>query len=296
MTELSSPGRVYFPGAGITKQDYADYLSQVCEAMLPHVARRPLSLVRCPGGVEKQCFFQKHHAKGMPDGFKPVKIKEKDGGKEPYVFIDDIEGLKSCAQFGALELHPWGSTIDDIERPERIIFDLDPDEGLDFSDVKDAARDIKDLLESAGLSPYPMLTGGKGVHVIAPLEPKAGWDGVKAFCRGLATALADNQPARYTAQMSKAKRKGRIFIDWLRNQRGQTSVAPYSVRARKGAPVATPIRWDELSKAKSGADYDVESLPRRLSSMKSDPWKDYFDDAKPLSKGAISWAKEAGGD
>lgn len=296
MTELSNPGRVYFPEADITKQDYADYLAKVCEAMLPHVARRPLSLVRCPGGVEKACFFQKHHAKGMPDGFKPVTIREKDGSKEPYVYLDDIEGLKSCAQFGALELHPWGATIDDVEHPERIIFDLDPDEGLDFADVKSAAKDIKDLLESAGLVPYPMLTGGKGVHVIAPLKPQADWDGVKAFCRGLAKALGENQPDRYTAEMSKAKRKGRIFIDWLRNQRGQTSVAPYSVRARKGAPVATPIRWDELAGAASGAEYDVESLPRRLASMKADPWADYFKDAEPLSKGAIDWAKQAGGD
>ncbi|MFW6299378.1 MAG: non-homologous end-joining DNA ligase [Oceanicaulis sp.] len=294
MTELSNPDRVYFPQAEITKQDYADYLAAVCEAMLPHVARRPLSLVRCPGGVEKQCFFQKHHAKGMPDGFKPVTVKEKDGGEEPYVYLDDLEGLQSCAQFGALELHPWGAPLDDLDHPERLIFDLDPDEGLDFSDVKDAAKDIKDILESAGLVPYPMLTGGKGVHVIAPLKPKADWDGVKAFCRGLATALADNQPERYTAQMSKAKRKGRIFIDWLRNQRGQTSVAPYSARARKGAPVATPIRWDELAKAKSGAEYDVESLPRRLASMKTDPWADYFDDAEPLSHGAIDWAERAG--
>lgn len=296
MTELSSPDRVYFPGAGITKQDYADYLDEVCDTMLPHVAGRPLSLVRCPGGVEQQCFFQKHHAKGMPDGFKPATIKEKDGAKKPYVFIDDIEGLKSCAQFGALELHPWGAPIDDVERPQRLVFDLDPDEGLDFAEVKAAAKDIRDLLESAGLAPYPMLTGGKGVHVIAPLKPQAGWDDVKAFCRGLAKALAENQPERYTAEMSKAKRKGRIFIDWLRNQRGQTSVAPYSVRARPGAPVAAPIRWDELARANSGAQYAVQSLPRRLSSLKADPWADYFGDAEALSNGAVEWAKTAGGD
>jgi len=296
MTDLSNPDRVYYPEAGITKQAYADYLAAVCEAMLPHVARRPLSLVRCPGGVEQDCFFQKHHAKGMPDGFKPVTIAEKSGDTEPYVYLDDIEGLKSCAQFGALELHPWGARIDDVEHPERIIFDLDPDEGLDFADVKAAAKDIKDLLESAGLSPYAMLTGGKGVHVIAPLEPKADWDGVKAFCRGLAKALAANQPDRYTAQMSKARRKGRVFIDWLRNQRGQTSVAPYSARARKGAPTATPIRWDELAGASSGADYTVESLPRRLASLNADPWAGYFDDATPLSQGAIAWARKAGGD
>lgn len=295
MTQLSSPGRVYFPEAGVTKQDYAEYLDAVCEVMLPHVARRPLSLVRCPGGVETDCFFQKHHARGMPDGFKPVTIREKDGETAPYIYIDDRDGLKSCAQFGALELHPWGASIDDVEHPERLIFDLDPDEGLDFADVKAAAKDIKDLLESAGLSPYPMLTGGKGVHVIAPLAPEADWDGVRAFCRGLAQALAEGQPDRYTAEMSKARRKGRIFIDWLRNQRGQTSVAPYSVRARKGAPVATPIRWDELSKAASGAHYDMTSLPRRLASLRDDPWADYFGDAKPLSPGAIDWARRAGG-
>ncbi|XBQ16722.1 MAG: non-homologous end-joining DNA ligase [Oceanicaulis sp.] len=295
MTELSHPDRVYFPGAEITKADYADYLETVCETMLPYVAERPLSLVRCPGGVEKACFFQKHHMKGMPEGFKPVKIEEKSGDKEPYVYIDDLEGLRGCAQFGALELHPWGARIGDIEHPERIIFDLDPDEGLDFSDVKAAANDIKDLLESAGLAAFPMLTGGKGVHVIAPLKPKADWDGVKTFCRGLARALADNQPDRYVAEMSKAKRKGRVFIDWLRNQRGQTSVAPFSVRARKGAPVAAPITWDELSDAKSGAEYDIRTLPRRLAAQKSDPWARYEAAAETLSDGAIDWAAKAGG-
>lgn len=296
MTDLTNPDRVYFPEAGLTKQDYADYLDSVCEAMLPHVARRPLSLLRCPGGVEEDCFFQKHLTKGMPDGFRPVTLADTSGGKAPYLYIDDLDGLKSCAQFGALELHPWGAAIDDVEHPERIIFDLDPDEGLDFEAVKRAARDIKALLESAGLIPYPMLTGGKGVHVIAPLTPQADWDAVKAFCRGLARALSDNQPEHYTAEMSKAKRKGRVFIDWLRNQRGQTSVAPFSLRARKGAPVATPIRWDELAGAKSGAAYDVKSLPRRLASLKADPWATYFNDAKPLSQGAIDWAREAGGE
>lgn len=296
MTELSTPDRVYFAKPEITKQDYADYLETVCEAMLPHVARRPLSLVRCPGGVDEDCFFQKHHAKGMPDGFKTAQITEKSGETQPYIYLDDLEGLKSCAQFGALELHPWAAGLRDLEHPERLIFDLDPDEALDFSAVKSAARAVRDVLEDAGLRPYPMLTGGKGVHVIAPLKPEASWDGAKAFCRGVARSLSKAEPERYTAEMSKARREGRVFIDWLRNQRGQTSVAPYSVRARSGAPVATPIRWDELSGAASGGDYTMETLPRRLAALNADPWDGYFDAARTLSQDAIDKACEAGAD
>lgn len=288
---LSSPGRVYFPEAGFTKQDYRDYLMTVAGRILPHVANRPLSLVRCPDDIKADCFFQKHHAKGMPDGFKPVEIEEKSGEAKDYLTIEDEEGLEACAQFGALELHPWGSRLEDIEHPERLVFDLDPDAGYDFADLKDTARDIADLLRTAGLTPFAMLTGGKGIHVVAPLDRSNDWDAVKDFTHGLALALQHNEPDRYVAQASKTKRKGKIFLDWLRNQRGATSIAPYSVRARKGAPVATPIRWDELSRIKSGAQYDMDTLPRRLASLQADPWADYFDTAAPIRDGALSWAR-----
>ena len=293
MAGLSHPDRVYFPDAGLTKAGYRDYLLGVADRLLPHIANRPLSLLRCPDGIGEDCFFQKHYTKGLPDGFRSVDIEEKDGGREPYLYIDDEAGLEACAQFGALELHPWGAQVGALEKPERLIFDLDPDEGYDFSDLKATARDIRDLLETAGLAPHVMVTGGKGIHVIAPLDASNDWDEVKSFAKGFATALERHDPSRYVAQASKAKRKGKIFIDWLRNQRGQTSVAPYSVRARKGAPVATPLRWDELSRVSSGHDYTVETLPRRLSSLKSDPWEGYFDHAAPLKSGALDWARSA---
>jgi bifunctional non-homologous end joining protein LigD len=294
--ELTHPDRVYFPDAGVTKRDYRDYLVGVADWILPHVRRRPLSLVRCPDDIEAGCFFQKHHAEGMPAGFKSVDIAEKSGETAPYIYIEDEAGLTSCAQFGALELHPWGSRIDDLEHPERLIFDLDPGEGFDFADLKDAAREIRALLEEAGLNPFVMLTGGKGIHVIAPIRAGASWDDARDFARGLAKGLEANDPDRYVAEASKEKRKARIFVDWLRNQRGQTSIAPYALRARPGAPAATPIRWDELSKARSGHDYDIHSLPRRLARIKEDPWKDYFQSAAALSPNAVKQAREQGGD
>lgn len=293
MTALSHPDRVYFPDAGVTKQDLADYFERVSDWILPHAAHRPLSLVRCPGGIEQSCFFQKHHGEGLPEGLKAVDIKEKDGGTEPYLYIEDLDGLIGCAQIGALELHPWGARVEDVERPERIIFDLDPDEGLAFADVKKAAETVRGVLQAAGLHPFAMLTGGKGLHVIAPLKPKADWETVKDFCRTLAKTLAAHEPERFVAEASKKKREGKIFIDWLRNQRGQTSVCPYSPRARKGAPAAAPIRWDELARAESGAAYTVKTLPRRLASLKADPWEGYREAAEPISPAALKTLKSA---
>ncbi|TGY90416.1 hypothetical protein E5163_04670 [Marinicauda algicola] len=288
---LTHPDRVYFPDAGVTKADYRDYLLGIAERILPHVARRPLSLVRCPDGIGGECFFQKHHARGMPDGFRPVEIEEKSGKSRDYLAIEDEAGLEACAQFGALELHPWGSTLADIEHPERVIFDLDPDIGYDFGDLKQTARDIADLLRTAGLEPHALLTGGKGIHVIAPLDRSAGWDEVKTFAQGLARALEANDPSRYVSSASKEKRKGRIFVDWLRNQRGATAIAPYSVRARPAATVATPVRWDELPRIEQSGAYTLKTLPRRLAGLKSDPWADYFRSAAPLREGALEWAR-----
>jgi bifunctional non-homologous end joining protein LigD len=292
-TALTHPGRVYYPDDGITKADVRDFYRAMAERILPHAAGRPLSLVRCPGGIGESCFFQKHLGEGMPEALRPVPVREKDGGLADYLTVKDADGLAALAQIGALEIHPWGARADDIERPERIIFDLDPDEGLDFADVKAAARTVRDLLEASGLAPFAMLTGGKGVHVIAPLKPKAGWDAVKDFCRTLAKTLAAHEPERFTAEASKKKREGRIFIDWLRNQRGQNSVCPSSPRARPGAPVATPIRWDELGRARSGAAYTLKTLPRRLGSLGADPWADYLDSAAPLSQAALKTLKKA---
>jgi len=243
---LTHPERVLYPDAGITKADLAAYLQTIGPLMLPHVSRRILSLVRCPDGSDKACFFQKHASQGMPEAFHETPVAEKDGGKEDYLFVDSIDGIVSAAQIGALELHIWGSHIDTIEQPDRIVLDLDPDESVGFAEVKKAAVTMRDALDALGLESFAMLTGGKGIHVVVPIEPGEEWPRVKGFARALAEHFAEGEPDRYVATMSKARRKGRIFIDHFRNERGSTAIAPFSPRARPGAPVAWPVDWDAL--------------------------------------------------
>ena len=228
---ISNPDRVVFPGDGVTKGQLADYYDEVATIMLPFAGDRPISLVRCPQGRAKQCFFQKHDAGSFGDTVHAVPIREKDGSTEDYLWIDTADGLRACVQMGAIEFHGWGSRASDVEHPDRVIIDLDPDEGLGFDAVKQAAFDIKTHLGDLGLVSFAMLSGGKGVHVVVPLTPKADWVAVKDFASRFAQALAIAEPERFVATMSKAKRKGRIFIDWLRNQRGSTAVLPYC-RAR----------------------------------------------------------------
>jgi bifunctional non-homologous end joining protein LigD len=243
--------------------------------MLPWIAHRPISLVRCPQGRAKKCFFQKHDSGSFGDHVKHVPIREKDGDEQDYLYVDDIDGLVACVQMGTIEFHGWGSRVEDVEKPDRLIFDLDPDEGLDFEDVKKAARDIRRTLEDIGLTSFPMLSGGKGVHVVVPLTPEAEWPELKDFADRFARALAASEPDRFTATMSKAKRKGRIFIDWLRNQRGATAVLPYVVRARENAPVAAPVSWDELDDIDRAGFFtiaDVDQLLERASSRALHGW------------------------
>jgi bifunctional non-homologous end joining protein LigD len=204
--------------------------------VLGAVAGRPLSLVRCPQGRAKQCFFQRHGAENLGDSIHTINVLGKDGETRAYMYVDDQQGLLETIQMGTIELHGWGAKADDIERPDRLIFDLDPDEGLDFSDVRSAAIDLKQKLSDLGLVSFPMLSGGKGIHVVV----------------------------RYTATMSKAKRKGRIFIDWLRNQRGSTAIMPYSVRARANAPVAAPIAWSEIGEVTGGGHYTMADRGRLI--------------------------------
>ena len=274
--KLTSPDKVLFPEAGITKVELAEYLMAVADRMLPHVSGRPLSLVRCPEGADKECFFQKHTAKGMPRALKSISIKESDGGVAKYLMIDDLAGLVSTAQIGALELHVWGALADAIERPNRLVFDLDPDSGLTFADVRAAARDVRNVLGAAGLDSFPLVTGGKGIHVVVPLNASQGWDVVKAFAKGVATKLAETEPGRFTATMSKAKRKGRIFIDWLRNERGATAIAPYSPRAKGSASVAVPVTWSELQRIEAANSFTIPDVTRRVAQSKTDPWTGYF--------------------
>ncbi|PEQ14223.1 DNA ligase D [Novosphingobium sp. PC22D] len=244
--EISNRDRVVFPESGQTKGELADYYAAIATLMLPFAADRPISLVRCPQGRAKKCFFQKHDSGGFGDGVKHVPIREKDGSSEDYLYVENARGLVQCVQMGTIEFHAWAARADAVEQPDRLIFDLDPDEGLDFADVKQAAKDIRKRLSEIGLTSFAMLSGGKGVHVIAPLAPGHSWDAHKDFAKRFSEALAMAEPDRFVATMSKAKRKGRIFIDWLRNQRGATAVVPYSARAREGAPVAAPVGWSEL--------------------------------------------------
>ena len=261
---ISNRDRLIFPEAKITKGQLADYYAAAGAIMLPWIAHRPISLVRCPQGRAKKCFFQKHDSGSFGDHVMHVPIREKDGGEEDYLYIDDVDGLLACVQMGTIEFHGWGSRVEDVERPDRLVIDLDPDEGLDFGDVKKAARDIRRTLEDIGLTSFAMLSGGKGVHVVVPLTPDAQWPQVKDFADRFARALAAAEPDRFTATMSKAKRKGRIFIDWLRNQRGATAVLPYVVRARENAPVAVPVTWDELQDIEHPGAFTIANLDQLI--------------------------------
>lgn len=270
---LTSPGRVVYPDQGITKSQLVAYYEQVHQAMLPHIKDRPLSLVRCPQGRTKKCFFQKHDTGGFPDQLGSKSLQEKDGDQKDYFYVDDLAGLVAGTQMNVLEWHIWGSRFGDIERPDRLVFDIDPDEGLDFSAVKAAALDIRDRLADQGLTSFPMVTGGKGIHVVVPLMPSAEWPEAKAFCKQFARTLASEQPHRYTANLSKASRKGRLFIDYLRNERGSTAICPWSVRSRQGAPVATPVEWDEVKGLRAANGFGLAEAAERAAST---VWDTYF--------------------
>ncbi|BAI96124.1 ATP-dependent DNA ligase [Sphingobium sp. TA15] len=280
--QISNPDRLIFPEAKITKGELAEYYARMGAAMLPWIARRPISLVRCPQGRAKKCFFQKHDSGSFGDHVKHVPIREKEGNEEDYLYIEDSDGLLACVQMGAIEFHGWGSGVADVERPDRMIFDLDPDEGLDFEDVKKAARDIRRALEDMGLASFAMLSGGKGIHVVVPLTPQAQWPEVKDFADRFARALAAQEPDRFTATMSKAKRKGRIFIDWLRNQRGATAVLPYVVRARELASVAAPVTWEELDGIESAAHFTVKDAALLLDRASSRDLRGWGEAHQPL--------------
>ncbi|MBV9529049.1 DNA ligase D [Sphingomonas sp.] len=255
--KISNRDRIIDPDSGITKGQLADHYAAVAPIMLPWVGSRPISLVRCPQGRAKKCFFQKHDAGSFGDTVKHVGILEKDGHEEPYLYIDTADGLLTCVQMGSIEFHGWGARIEDVEKADRLVFDLDPDEGLDFEAVRTAAFHFRDILQQIGLETFPMATGGKGIHVIAPLVPKAEWPEVKDFAHRLAQAVAQSDPENFTAALPKAQRKGRIFVDYLRNQRGATAVMPYSARARSGAPVAVPITWKEMETIDTPAHWHV---------------------------------------
>ncbi|WP_054531666.1 non-homologous end-joining DNA ligase [Erythrobacter sp. SG61-1L] len=262
--EITSRDRVVFPEDAFTKGDLADYFRAIAPAMLPFLAGRPVSLVRCPQGIAQHCFFQKHHTGSFGPHVLSETIAEKEGDVEPYLYLENAEGILECVQMGTVEFHLWASHAEDVEKPDRMVFDLDPAEGLGFAEVAATAAEIRARLERLGLASFAMLTGGKGVHVVVPLTPGATWDEHRGFAEGFARALAEEQPDRFTATMSKEKRKGKIFIDWLRNTRGSTAIAPYSPRARKGAPVAAPVSWEELAGMKEAKRYGLADAAKLL--------------------------------
>ena len=273
--KISNPDRVIFPESGITKGQLADYYAAAAPIMLPWMGSRPISLVRCPQGRAKKCFFQKHDAGSFGDAVKHVGILEKDGHEEPYLFVDTPDGLITCVQMGTIEFHGWGARIEDVEKADRLVFDLDPDEGLDFEAVRKAAFHFREILNSIGLETFPMTTGGKGIHVVAPLVPQVEWPEVKDFAHRLAMAVAQSDPENFTSALPKAQRKGRIFVDYLRNQRGATAVMPYSVRARPEAPVAAPITWKEMEAIDKPSHFhidDAAELATRAASKALAGW------------------------
>ncbi|MBS1165133.1 MAG: ATP-dependent ligase [Proteobacteria bacterium] len=280
--KLTHPDRLYWPDEGITKEGLADFYADVWHFMGSYVVGRPLALLRCPSGIKGERFFQKHAWKGLNPNIVTV-ADPKAPTDEPWVSINDLDGMMGLVQSAALEIHPWGSTLADWERPDIIILDLDPGEDVPWQSVLDAAREVRQRLVDAGLNPFVKTSGGKGLHVVAPLKPSAEWPEAKAFTRSLAEAMASDSPDRFVATITKSKRHGKILIDYLRNQRGQTAVAPYSTRARPGAAVSTPITWEELGPGIGPAYFTISNLPARLAAMKSDPWDGFRAAAVPLA-------------
>jgi bifunctional non-homologous end joining protein LigD len=279
---LTHPEKRLFDDPPLDKGDLARHYTLVAPRLLADAGRRPLSVVRCPEGVAGDCFYQKHVGRSVPDAVHGIDIREKSGETEPYLWIDDEAGLLALVQMDVIELHAWGSTVDDIEHPDRVVFDLDPGEGVAWRDVKAAARLLRRRLQALGLQPLPRTTGGKGLHVVAPIERGPGWRQVLDFAHGIASTLEREQPRKYLARSDKSLRGGRIFIDYLRNSRGATAIANYSVRARRGAGVATPLRWDELARLRAANQYTVLNLPRRLAQQSVDPWHDIDKLRRPL--------------
>ena len=289
---LTHPEKVLDADSGMSKQMLADYYWAVAERMLPHIADRPMSLVRCPEGAGKPCFYQKHTSAMLPPGIGSVDVADKKGKVEPYITLNTAEGLAGLAQMGVLEVHPWGSRNEDLERPDRLIFDLDPDEALAWRVVAKAAGEVRAALKKLGLESFLKTTGGKGLHVVVPVVPEMEWPEVKEFAHGVVLGMEKANPALYLTKMTKAARKGKIYLDYLRNERGATAVAPYSPRARAGCPVSMPLSWPEL-KLEERPVFRVAEFATWAGRLKTDPWKAMVGmkqrvTAGPTARGAVT--------
>ena len=279
---LTHPDRLYWPDEGVTKQALVDYYAEVWRFMAPFVVKRPLALLRLPDGIKgHQRFFQKHAWKGMNAHIEEISDPE-DADGEKLLRIADFDGVVALVQSAVLEIHPWGAATDNWEKPDLITMDLDPGEDVAWSAVISAALEVKTRLEARGLAAFVKTSGGKGLHVVTPLAPKAGWAEVKDFAHSLAESMSADAPDKYLATATKAKRGGHIYIDYLRNGRGNTAVAAYSTRARPGAPVSMPLDWPELNEEIGPAAFTLANVPQRLKAQRQDPWGDFFDAAVPL--------------
>jgi bifunctional non-homologous end joining protein LigD len=285
--ELTHPDRVFWDDAGVTKQGLAEFYEEIADWVLPHLVGRPLALVRCPTGWREGCFFQKHSWAGLPPQIRRDTVRD-ESGEEEVLYIEDLPGLVALVQSGVLEIHPWGSTLADVDRPDRIVMDMDPGDDVAWPAVIEAAREARERLSALGLESFVKTTGGKGLHVVVPLTPSAGWEEVKAFARNLAEAMERDSPGRYVSSSVKRIRRGKTYVDYLRNGRGATAIAAYSTRARAGAPVAVPLTWDELGPAIRPAQFTIDNLPARLARLRADPWAELFRIDQRLPKAAAN--------
>ncbi len=290
---LTHPDKLLFPGTSITKRELAAYYRDVAEWMLPHIVHRPLVLVRCPEGQGKACFYQKHPGLGTPEALRRIPIRESTK-TEDYVIVDDLPALVSLAQMGALEIHAWGAREDKLEQPDRLIFDLDPGPEVEWKLVVHSARQIRKFLQELGLETFVKTTGGKGLHLVAPIRRNQNWDEAKAFCKAVAGMIVAASPEFYLATMSKANRTSKIFVDYLRNGRGATAVVPYSPRARPNAPISTPLTWQELSPKIASDHFTISNVRKRLNSLSKDPWEG-FDQLRQSLTGPLKAVRSLSG-
>ncbi len=285
---VSNPERVVYPDAGIRKRDLFAYYEAVAEVMLPHVAGRLLTLVRHPKGLGGDAFFQKHGGEGTPDIVPRLLLPEQETeGKDPYLYIEELPHLIALVQLGVLEFHVWNSRVPEVHLPDQIVIDLDPGPGVSFGDVVDAARLVRARLDDLGLVPFVKTTGGKGLHVVAPITPQHGWDIITPLARLVAKRLAFDQPERYTDRVAKSRRGGRIFVDYMRNGWNRNQIAPYSTRASAAATVSVPLRWRELRASLDPARYDVRAVMRRVRSQQEDPWAGFDDGRRAITLGMV---------
>ncbi|WP_206538905.1 DNA ligase D [Legionella norrlandica] len=273
---LSNPNKILYPEDEITKMQIYEYYDDICPWILPYIQNRPLTLVRCPDNYN-ECFYQKHINQSSSKALKPAPIpNQEDNIIEYYHYLDDKAGLLGLVQMGVLEIHPWGSQIHQLEKPDIIVFDIDPASEVPWKEVMKAALEMKKYLEELNLQSFVKTTGGKGLHVVVPISPHYEWEIIKQFTHLFVQFIQQQRPDNYVTNMSKAERKGKLFLDYLRNQRNATAIAPYSIRAKLHAPVATPIAWEELTDNIQDTFYTIKTLPKRLKELKEDVWADFW--------------------